>query len=65
MCCRCAEGGEEGGEGHQGGRQAQRHGIRQGAGHGGGALEEGSQPPVREQGPAQLHLHAPWRNRWY
>ena len=34
-----------------------------GAGQGGGAVEEGGQPALREQGPAQLHLHAPRRDR--
>ncbi|VAI25904.1 unnamed protein product [Triticum turgidum subsp. durum] len=33
------------------------------AGQGAGAVEEGGQPPLREQGPAQLHLHAPRRDR--
>jgi hypothetical protein len=33
--------------------------LPEGAGQGAGAVKEGGQPPLREQGPAQLHLHAP------
>lgn len=40
-----------------------RVGFWSGAGQGGGEVQEGGQPPLREQGPAQLHLHAPWRDR--
>ena len=37
--------------------------VPEGAGQGAGAVQEGVQPPLREQGPAQLHLHAPRQDR--
>jgi hypothetical protein len=45
-----------------GSREQRRHHVP--ADQEGGALEVGGQPSVPEKDPAQLHLHAPRRNRW-
>ena len=37
--------------------------LPEGAHQGACAVKEGGQLPLQEQGPAQLHLHAPWQDR--